>query len=302
MPGQSQNWYHARFRSLDRGHHGLAYPDDPGVLLEKAAVWHPRLPAAPEGFPSRVSFALRADEAEFLQGRWEGACAGTLLAWLAREGGAEPVDAFWDDHSALAAPAQLRHVIELARRFSRCVEGLPLLYNLLLAEARSRLQAAGDGGAADTWVEHYRAALEAWAAAEAEEAPFDPSVLWAFMAERGKRVPYAQQQLIETWAQRTVGERAAYAWRDEPLRRLVALRELRLKGAHRARLQNPARLLDWTGSAGVGRMDFRWSQARRLLADLHLGLHPDLSRSPTNGARSGSPRRSPADAEPGEPT
>jgi len=271
LPGQGQNWYHARFRHLGRAQHGLAHPDDPGVLLESGAVWHPRLPPAPRSFPDRVAFALGEAEAVFLQGRWESACPGSLLAWLAREGGSETADAFWDDPNACAAPAKLRHLIELARRFSQCVEGLPLLYNLLLAEARAQPQ--GDpNGIAEGWAADYRAALAEWAAAEAEEAPFDPGVLWAFMAERHLRVPAPQRQLIEVWAQRSAGERAANVWRDEALRQLVALRELRLKGPRRARLQNLARLGDWTGSAGVGRMDFRWAQVRRLLADLHQGL------------------------------
>jgi hypothetical protein len=272
LPGQSQNWFHSRFRSLGERRHGLAHPDDPGLRLQTTAIWHPRLPAAPDRFPAELSFALRPEEAEFLQGRWESECPETLLAWLAREGQAESADAFWDDPSALSAPGELRQVIALARRFSQCVEGLPLLYNLLLAERRAGLQDADADGKAAGWVENYRADLAEWAQAEAAEPPFDPDVLWDFMARRGKRVPAAQRQLVETWAQRSSGVRAADAWHDEPLRKLVELRELRLKGAHRARLQNPARLLDWTGSAGVGRMDFRWAQVRRLLRDLHLGL------------------------------
>ena len=58
---------------------------------------------------------------------------------------------------------------------------------------------------------------------------------------------------------------------NECLHHLVEQRELQLKGG-RARLANQGRLLDWSGSVGVGRMDFRWFRVRQLLIDLHRGL------------------------------
>ena len=39
-----------------------------------------------------------------------------------------------------------------------------------------------------------------------------------------------------------------------------------------SRLANANRLLDWSGSVGVGRMGFRWFRVRQLLTDLHGGL------------------------------
>lgn len=273
VPGQSQSWFHARFWSLARGGHGLAHPDDPGVLLTREPEWHPRMPKVPKGFPGNASFALSSEEAGFVQGRLEERCAGSLLAWLAREGSASPSERFWDDPDALRlthGPGRaLGDTIELARRFSLLVEGIPLLYNLLLAERRYNLQPS-DGDQA--LIEDYRAELGDWAEREAAETPFDTRRIWDFMARRGQRVPTPQKELVDTWSDRRAVLGAAAITDDPTLRTLVELRERRLKGPQRARLVNPSRLIDWSGRAGVGRMDFRWSRVRQLLIDLHAGL------------------------------
>jgi hypothetical protein len=278
-PQQSQGWYHARFAALGRGAPGLAHPDDPGVVLTRETIWHARLPPAPDGFPREASFALRPDEAAFLQGRWEERCAGSLLGWLAREGCATPAVHFWEDPQVLrvtpAVNPMLADAVALARRFSLSVEGAPLLYNLLLAERRgAKHHSEGD----QALVERYRAELHAWATREAEEPPFDTGRLWRFMAERRQRVPQQQRLFVDTWAGRRASIGAHAIADDAELRRRVELRERGLKGEKRARLANPERLLDWSGRVGVGRMDFRWSRVRQLLIDLHRGLAADVRR------------------------
>ena len=132
LHARPQGWYHTHFTGLLHGRGAEETADDPGVIRSRQPNWHPRLPRPPQAFPYEVSFDLTREEAAFLQGRLEDRCAGTLLAWLAREGSDAPSDGcFWDDSAATRAPADLRHTIELARRFSLHVEGMPLLYNLL---------------------------------------------------------------------------------------------------------------------------------------------------------------------------
>ena len=266
---QSQGWYHSNFATLIRGE-GVARADDPGVLWNRQPNWHPRLPDAPDSFPGEASFPLTGEEADFLRGRLEEQCSGTVLAWLARNGSDTPADSVWDDPDALRAPDSIRSTVELARRFSLHVEGMPLLYNLLVAERRSDALGTDDADAID----RYRTDLAEWRVREANEPPYEPDVLWQLLARRGVRLRSAQRLFVERWAQRIAGLEPGAVSGDDSLRSLIYHRELRLKGA-RARLANANRLLDWQPGVGVGRMDFRWVRVRRLLIDLHRGMASD---------------------------
>ena len=136
QPQQSQGWYQSRFDALVDGRGVVGRADDPGVIWSQQAHWHPRLPEPPKGFPWEASFALTPDEADFLRGRVEERCARSLLAWLVRNGSDSPAEDVWDDPDALRAPDSIRETLELARRFSLHVEGMPVLYNLVVAERR----------------------------------------------------------------------------------------------------------------------------------------------------------------------
>ncbi|WP_157092287.1 DUF6361 family protein [Thioalkalivibrio nitratireducens] len=268
VPAKSQGWYHAHFHSLRRRRSDYPRTDDPGVIWTQEATWHPRLPPAPDAFPEDAAFALTPEEADFLLGRLEATCNGTLLAWLAREGSSSPAEYLWEDPEALRGPPAICDVVELARRFSRHVEGAPLLYNLLLAELRRTEHDRADD---EEWIEHYRDALAEWANREADEDAFDPEALWHFVRLHGAHLPTPQQRFVETWSRRVAMNGPDGVVNDEELRRLIADRERQLKGP-RARVVNQGRLLDWRGNVGVGRMQFRWPQVRRLLIDLHKGL------------------------------
>ena len=264
---QHQGWYHTHFTGLLHGRSAEETADDPGVIRSRQPNWHPRLPRPPQAFPYEVSFDLTQEEAAFLQGRLEDRCAGTLLAWLAREGSDAPSDGcFWDDSAATRAQAGLRHTIELARRFSLHVEGMPLLYNLLLAERRH-----SEHGGDDDLIDQYRQEIDEWAAKEAVENFYDPNELWTFAASRQVSVPRLQRPFVETWSTRLTEIGPAAIADDRGLRSLIESRERQLKGP-RARLHNPARLLDWSGRVGVGRMNFRWHRVHQMLLDLHGGL------------------------------
>ena len=267
-PQQSQGWYHARFDALVDGRGVVGRADDPGVIWSQDAHWHPRLPESPEGFPWEASFALTRAEADFLRGRLEERCAGTLLAWMARNGSAAPAEAAWDDPDALRAPTSVRETLELARRFSLHVEGMPLLYNLVVAERRREVL---DSDEAES-IEEFRGDLAGWAARETDERTYQPEALWELVTRLGGRLPHSQQRLfVENWSRRIAELDPDQIADDDRLRSLVAERELRLKGA-RARLANRNRLVDWSPGVGVGRMDFRWFRVRQFLTDLHRGL------------------------------
>ena len=262
-----QGWYHTHFTGLLHGRGAEETADDPGVIRSRQPNWHPRLPGPPPEFPYEASFDLTREEAAFLQGRLEDRCAGTLLAWLAREGSDAPSDGcFWDDGAATRAPADLGHTIERARRFSLHVEGMPLLYNLLLAGRRH-----SEHGGDEEPIEQYRQEIDEWAAKEAVENFYDPGELWTFAASCQVRVPRMQRHFVEAWSTRLSDIGPAAIADDRGLRTLIESRERQLKGP-RARLHDPARLLDWSGRVGVGRMNFRWHRVRQMLLDLHGGL------------------------------
>ena len=249
------------------GRDGNGYADDPGLVWTRESNWHLRLPKPPEDFPGEASFELTRKEADFLQGRLEERCPGTLLAWLARNGSDEPAANFWDDPNVLGAPDGILGMVELARRFSLHVEGIPLLYNLLVAERRRDTGGQDDG----KLIEEYSARLAEWAAREADEAPYEANALWTLVARIGRRLPSLQKQFVESWSQRIADLNPDTVANDLWLRTLVEQRELRLKGS-RARLANLNRLEDWNGGVGIGRMDFRWVRVRQFLKDLHRGL------------------------------
>ena len=267
-PQRSRSWYHTNFDSLldDRSDVGRA--DDPGVIWSREAHWHPRMPEPSAGFPEGASFALTRDEADFLLGRLEETCAGTLLGWLARNGTDSPAEDFWNDPDALRAPQSIRDTLELARRFSLHVEGMPLLYNLVVAERRRDELDLND----DEWIDKFRSELVEWAEEEAiEQHPYAPEVLWDLVLRKGVRIPHPQRMFIEGWSQRIAELSPDEVAEDQGLRRLISDREHRLKGA-RARIANRSRLMEWTPGVGVGRMDFRWVRVRQILKDLHRGL------------------------------
>ena len=267
---QSQGWYHANFDTLVDGRSVASRADDPGWCGPARRTWHPRLPDPPGSFPGEASFALTREEADFLRGRLEERCRGTLLAWLARNGSDAPAKRLWGDPAACRAPDGVRDVLELARRFSLHVEGMPLLYNLIVAEQHRREVLDGDDD--EALIERYRAGLAEWAAREADEDyRFEPDALWELVVRRGGRLPSPQRIFIESWSRRIAELARDRVADDDRLRKLIAEREMRLKG-RRARLANRNRLMDWKPGVGVGRMDFRWVRVRQLLTDLHRGL------------------------------
>ena len=59
--------------------------------------------------------------------------------------------------------------------------------------------------------------------------------------------------------------------KDKVARNLIRSREIRLKGG-RSRFTNPRALDQWTGAAGLSRMNYRWPTVTRFIRDLHDGL------------------------------
>ncbi len=247
--------------------------DDSESQHESQSKWHPRIPDRPTSFPKEASFQLSRNESIFLQGRLEEKCKGTLLGWMASNGANDlEHDHLWDSSAGTEASRDIREVIEHARRFSLHVEGIPILYNLLIAERRIAKEVALDDVERDTQrASEYRENLNEWATQESREEGYDPSVLYSFIQERNQKPSYLQLKFLGRWSARIEEIGAQAILDDETTRELIRDRECEVKNG-RARLSNIERLRDWPGSVGMGRMEFRWNTARQLLKDLFVGL------------------------------
>ena len=264
----SQSWYHSRFARLRESAADVGRADDPGVVWHGQANWHLRLPDPPEAFPDSADFTLEEAEAKFLQGRIEERCAGTLLARLASRPKPGLAERFWEEPEALGAGGSIAATVEVARQFSLQVEGIRLVYNSMLARRRKDLF-----GDAEDWVGRYGELWSDWAERESSESErFDPEALWALVAARGTLVNGAQREFVDTWTARVARIGPEAMAEDPDIQTVIADRERRLKGRHRARLANSDRLLDWSGASDVGRMDFNWFRARTMLDELYEGL------------------------------
>jgi Family of unknown function (DUF6361) len=103
----------------------------------------PGLPPEREEVLKKTTFALTAEEREYLVERIALSTEGSVLAWLVqnppgnrqavKEGGAGFV---WDIDNIDAVPGELRELVDHAWRFQAVIHGASLTYNLLLAEKK----------------------------------------------------------------------------------------------------------------------------------------------------------------------
>ena len=268
---ESQTGYHKNFRK--GGLYIDMSADDPGSELDSRSKWHLRLPESPNSFPRVASFKLKKKESIFLQGCLEESCKGTLLGWLAHNGSNDlEYDHLWETSAAARGSKDIREVIEHARRFSLHVEGMSILYNLLIAELRIEKKVAVDDAEHDAQrANDYRKRLGEWSAQESCETPYDLAALNSFILNRKQKTSYLQWKFLEKWSARIAKLGAQAIVDDKVTRDLIRHREYKLKN-NRARLSNIERLRDWPGDVGIGRMEFRWYTARQLLKDLFEGL------------------------------
>jgi hypothetical protein len=243
-------------------------------LAERArGDWHPTLPPAPEGFPAGLpgGFALTAEEAIWLAERMRTAAPGSMLAGLlAAE---TPVDvhsaAPWDGPASRGLPEDATEVLEHAERFSLAMLGAALLYNLLLGE---QYEQAGLTRVEEP-VAWYRDQLDEWAA-ECRGADFDVwdrARFWELVCGVNPRIGALTRAFVDRWLDAVVTGQVAGAADDGELRALVRARE-RVQKRGQARLTNSNLLTTWSGASGSGRLDYRWTTVRRLVADIQEGL------------------------------
>ena len=224
------------------------------------------LPPPPAGFPGEATFELTPDEGRFLRDCIDLRHPQTYLAHLLREGNASSIsDAKypWEHHSArLAAPA-LAAWLDDARLFSLVHRGAAVLYNLMLAEALED----------DEWQCTFSTEMARWSAEvqahRRDLEQWDRAAMWGRLRHANPRLRQATIAFSDRW------HALAMAIVQPPLdsegnpeaRRLVRERELSLKGL-RARLTYAEARDIRRGYPASGRLDFRWAQVQRIIADI----------------------------------
>lgn len=235
--------------------------DDHGATARAQRPWHPQLPGAPHDLLQAATFTLADDEADFVTDRLVDRHPTSLLTFLAGRRDRADADAVWTHPHVADFPAEVRRLVAHAEIFSGAMHGAALLYNLLLSELRGN----------DDWIGHYEKQLHGW------RTTFDRSRLrtwsldafWREVRHPGHQVLEPTRRFVTEWvelvreARGLRGDRAAAA-------RLVSSRERRLKKGQ-SRFANRAARDRWQGSSGVGRLQFRWPQAKRHLQDLTRG-------------------------------
>ena len=259
----SRDQYH---RSIDeiRRRRQLQRRDDDGDLQGQTAVitWDPGLPPAPAGFPDEVAIDVTREEALYLRDRIRSSQPGSLLR--------EYVDGLSVAHVELpwlhphAAQLRREHRVQLhhARLFSDVMYGATILYNVMLAELAEKRDLAEQHG------EH----LAEWEAdIDREEVRhWNLDELWSVAAGTVHNITAPTRTFIARWLQEVLRGRGLSARRSA--RNLVRLRETTLKGPRSRFVNRRALIENWRDFAGMIRQDYRWTNVRSLINDLHRGL------------------------------
>jgi hypothetical protein len=256
----------------------MSWPEtsEAGELVERGQnAWHHTLPPAPAGFPDEVAGGLRltGDEARWLRERIVNSSPESLLAHLLNNGHrpAGTSAAPWDDPSALDAPEPAASQLLHARRFSVCMHGAALLYNLLIGE---RYEKAGFTEVVEPTVA-YRGSLDEWAGRVndlQDLSGWNRQQMWDFVIAQNPRIASNgfARRFVDRWLDAVVTGEAASPADADGLRKLVAAREQAIKKAQ-SRLSNDKLLASWSGGSGSNQLVFRWPQVKRTLTDVHDG-------------------------------
>jgi hypothetical protein len=261
----SQEQYHRvldevyRQRSMQ-----LRRDDGEGGWEGSLETWHPKLPAAPEGFPSGMDFRLTATEADFIRERIAITHPDSLLAYLVVHAG--PADAAfpWMHPDRASFPEQSLELLHHARLFSDVMNGAAILYNLMLAELAEH----------ELFVEQHRTRFADWLDSldHAAIRAWDLDQLWFLAGGTSHTITYRARTFVSEWAGVVRADPTDGLARRNEARTLVQRREMLLKGG-RSRFTNRAVLGQWSGSAGIERMNYRWATVRGYLDDL-AAAHP----------------------------
>jgi hypothetical protein len=179
------------------------------------------------------------------------------------------VEFAWMHPATRQAPAELQQQLEHARCFSEIMHGAAILYNLFLGELEPHR---------DEVIKDCIARLQEWIELITNRhdvlTNWDRQEFWTLLARNNNAPSIATRAFVEEWCG-LVLDRGPGQLRDTVnAKTLIFNREIQIKGAL-ARCENRRSGEMWRGDAGLGRLDFRWSNARLILRDVAAGLAGD---------------------------
>ena len=267
---------------------GLSTTDAEGEVGDRdPTFWRRDVPAPPSDFFQfhTATFDLTQDEAGWLCERvissdrpyHEASMLATCARDLGRGHGPWEVNAIWEAALPTDTPARAVELVHHAERFSSAAQGAALLYNLILAEERSKIIPSTDGTSVDT----YGLLLDEWTAGTTRVALAEWAAhigdFWNCLLTFGARIPEPTRRFIDDWAEELAADPRGIA-SSTKARELIWARELHHKRGQ-ARLANKKRLAEWSGYAGTTQLAFRWPQVQRMLRDIAAGLAPPLAEA-----------------------
>ena len=232
--------------------------------------WAP-IPPPPDGFPEVASFALTPDEARFLRERVVLTHPDSLLAHILQTG--EGVDVSratypWDHPTAHAASASMREWLHDARLFSLVHQGAVILYNLMLARKLDNEDSIYDSSTGlAKWTDEIASAgpnLKRW----------DRASMWRRLLGANPRLRPRTREFADRWYELMSMQKGGSIGDSAEAQRLIREREHALKGA-RARLTYAEARDRRRGFPTSVRLEFRWSQVRRITSDIMSALEQD---------------------------
>jgi len=234
--------------------------------LKLASNWHLGLPSAPEDFPNKANFSLTKPEAEFLREQIQTHSRHSLMAFWVGSKNPPPLSDFPWDVITNSFPQDLINQLAHAQNFSETIHGAALLYNLLLAEQIPDHELA----------EMYRQELSGWEKQIKDRigilSNWDIAKFWEIVYNVNPRVPRFTRMFVEEWLGLALAKSRPFKiFDDHSARELIRNRERFLKRGQ-SRLENRRALDLWTGSAGTGRLNYRWRIAQNHIHDIHEGL------------------------------
>ncbi|HHT70462.1 MAG: DUF6361 family protein [bacterium] len=209
----------------------------------------------PKDWQKHVTIQLTAEEAAYLKDRINKAplTRNSLLAYLTNQDPEKirAIDRIEDLGRVFPLPDSIRHVYDMAIRFSDFIYGATLRYNVILS--------TGENNAAlNLW--------EAWRQSPFATLAFDeynPDEAMDFLRISNYRL----RRFLRRWCE-------SYRAGDiETVDELIVQREIEIKSRDRAKLRNPSVYVyqDGHGMRG-GKLDYRYGNAKVILADIFDGL------------------------------
>ncbi|EOC1319003.1 hypothetical protein ACI09J_003681 [Cronobacter turicensis] len=240
--------------------------DDSNTESGSVHNWHLRLPVKPAQFPQDVTFMLTRDEAEFIRDRLQAACPESLLAFLALQDDA-PVSTYpWEHPDIARFSFTHQEMLHHARLFSEVMHGAALSYNVQLSALITHTELY------DGHTENFGRWRDSLPLAEIGR--WKMNDFWALTHREGYQITPQTRRFVESWVRciRTTPD----ALLKGDARSLIEFRERKLKGP-RSRFANKRAREQWSGYSGTGRLNYRWTTVKTLLADLYQGLSQEAA-------------------------